>query len=320
VKRKVIGGILSVVIGLPLLAMLAVVLFLAALNPVVLGVSSQITGRFVVSGREREYLLHVPSSYDGSKPTSLVISMHGAALWPATQMETTRWNQVADRHGFIVVYPSGARLAPAPFLPALPAWRVTSEAGRNEDVRFISELIDRLEAAYNVDPSRIYADGLSNGGAMAYVLSCALPDRIAAVGVVAGAQVLPWSWCTGERPVPMIAFHGTADPLVPYGGGSSWAAHETFQSVPEWTARWAHRNRCDPNAVQSQAATGVTRLEYANCAEDTPVVLFTIQGGGHTWPGGKPMPRWMVGPTSDAIDATGEMWAFFDRHPLPRSH
>ena len=81
------------------------------------------------------------------------------------------------------------------------------------DVRFISELIDKLEAAYNIDPARIYANGFSNGGGMAFVLSCTLSDRIAAVGMVGAAQTLPWSWCTDHRPVPMIAFHGTADPI-----------------------------------------------------------------------------------------------------------
>src|SRR5947209_15439212 len=94
-----------------------------------------------------------------------------------------------------------------------------TEAGLMRDVRFISELIDTLRAAYNIDPTRIYANGLSIGGGMAFVLSCTLSDRIAAVGMVAAAQSLPSSWCTDHRPVPMIAFHGTADPIVPYQGG-----------------------------------------------------------------------------------------------------
>ena len=106
--------------------------------------------------------------------------------------------------------------------------------GLTKDVRFISDLIDDLEKAYNIDPTRIYANGLSNGGGMAFVLSCTLSDRIAAVGMVAAAQMLPWSWCTDHRPVPMIAFHGTADSIVPYEGGTSWVAPDarfpTFRS------------------------------------------------------------------------------------------
>ena len=97
-------------------------------------------------------------------------------------------------------------------------WHVGAGPGLMRDVRFISELIDTLEAAYNIDPTRIYANGLSNGGGMAFALSCTLSHRIAAVGMVAAAQTLPWSWCTDHRPVPMIAFHGTADPMIPYEG------------------------------------------------------------------------------------------------------
>jgi polyhydroxybutyrate depolymerase len=264
----------------------------------------------VSSGQKREYLLHVPSSYDRSKPTPLVISMHGAAGWPAHQMDTSRWNRLADEHGFIVVYPAGSG---APRI-----WNVTRGAGLMRDVRFISGLIDTLEAAYNIDPTRIYANGLSNGGGMAFVLSCALSNRIAAVGMVAAAQTLPWSWCTDHRPVPMIAFHGTADLMTPYHGGRSPAAPDPFPSIPTWTANGARRNQCGTNPVESVVAADVTRLEYTNCADDAAVVLYTVQGGGHTWPGGKPMPEWLAGVTSNGVDATSQMWAFFREHPLPR--
>jgi polyhydroxybutyrate depolymerase len=172
-------------------------------------------GAIVSSGRERRYLLHVPPSYDPTKPTPLVISMHAAAMWPAQQMNLSRWNRLADEYGFIVVYPSGNGARGVP-----KNWHVSRSAGLVRDVTFISELIDALKTAYNIDPARIYANGFSLGGGMAYVLSCTLSDRIAAVGMVAAAQTLPWNWCTDQRAVPMIAFHGTAD-LVPYEGGPS---------------------------------------------------------------------------------------------------
>jgi polyhydroxybutyrate depolymerase len=181
-------------------------------------------------------------------------------------------------------------------------------------------LIDTLEAAYNIDPTRIYANGVSNGGGMAFVLSCALSDRIAAVGMVAAAQSLPWNWCTDHRPVPMIAFHGTADPIIPYNGGRSPVPPgELFPSVPTWTANWARRNQCGTNPIESVVAADVTRLEYTNCADEAAVVLYTVQGGGHSWPGGKPLPEWIVGPTSRSIDATSRMWAFFREHQLLRN-
>jgi polyhydroxybutyrate depolymerase len=189
-------------------------------------------------------------------------------------------------------------------------------SGLAKDVRFISDLIDTLKAAYNIDGARVYADGLSNGGGMAFVLSCTLSDRIAAVGMVASAQLLPFDWCTDQRAVPMIAFHGTADRTVPYHGGKSWVAPVAFPDMPTWAADWARRNQCRPNPVESLVAADVTRLEYSDCADDAAVVLYTIREGGHSWPGGGPLPEWLVGPTSRSIDATSQMWAFFREHRL----
>ena len=222
------------------------------------------------------------------------------------------------RLGFIVVYPSGTTLrgGGTGLLPKV--WHLRPEADLLANVTFISELIDTLEAAYNIDPTRIYANGFSNGGSMAFALSCRLSHRIAAVGTVSAAQdQRPWNWCADSRPVPLINFHGTAD-LVPYNGGRVWASPRPFPSVSTWTANWARRNRCAPNPIESVLATDVTRLEYTNCANDAAVVLYTIRGGGHTWPGGKPMPEWMLGRTSRNIDATSQMWAFFREHRFPR--
>src|SRR5438309_1149326 len=150
------------------------------------------------------------------------------------------------------------------------------------------------------------------------VLVEAVSFRIAAVGLVAAAHLLPWEWCTDRRPVPMIAFHGTADPEVPYSGGRTWVAPERFPSIPTWTANWARRNRCAPNPLDSAVAADVTRRAYTHCADDAAVVLYTVRGGGHTWPGGKPLPQWFAGRTTQSIDATSLMWAFFREHPLRR--
>jgi polyhydroxybutyrate depolymerase len=286
---------------------------LALIEAVSFYVRNRTNGTLVSSGRTREYLLYVPKSYDRTRPAPLVISMHGGGMWPAAQMETSQWNKAADKHGFIAVYPSGAE-GDGPRI-----WHVDRGAGLMKDVRFISDLIDTLEASYNIDPARIYANGLSNGGGMAFVLSCTLSDRIAAVGMVAAAQTLPWSWCTDPRAVPMIAFHGTADPMVPYHGGESPVPRTgLFPDVRAWTAQWARRNRCGPSPVESVVAADVTRREYTGCAGDAAVVLYTVRGGGHTWPGGKPLPEWAVGPTSNGIDATSQMWAFFRAHRLAR--
>lgn len=303
-RTRVLGAVL-VLASLPAV--------LAIIDAVAFSVRNRNNGSLVSSGQKREYLLYVPRSYDRTKPTPLVVCLHGAGGWPAQQMELSEWNRLAESQRFIVVYPSGIDTSG----PRI--WHVESGNSLRNDVTFIAQLIDKLEADYNVDPARIYANGISNGGGMAFVLSCTLSNRLAAVGMVAAAQTLPWKWCTDDRPVPMIAFHGTADTMVPYNGGMSWVSPGPFPAVSRWAANWARRNRCEPTPVESLAAPDVTRIEYTNCAADAAVVLYTIKGGGHSWPGGKPMPEWFVGPTSRSIDATSKMWAFFRAHPLPRT-
>jgi polyhydroxybutyrate depolymerase len=270
------------------------------------------TARFVSAGIEREYILHVPPTYDPSRPAPLVISMHGAANWPAFQMRASQWNRVADEHGFLVVYPGGQGAM-------LKTWRLQgrSTPSRMPDVVFISELIDHVSSSYAVDSRAIYANGLSNGGGMTFVLACTLAHRIAAFGVVAAAVTIPMDWCTDTRPAPVIAFHGTADRLTPYDGGTRWIAPRPFPCIPDWTARWAANNDCARVPLETRIAPDVTRRSYRGCANAAEVLFYSIEGGGHTWPGGPPMPEWLLGKTTQSIDASREMWAFFSRHPLP---
>ncbi|MDB6035878.1 MAG: hypothetical protein JWM16_6216 [Verrucomicrobiales bacterium] len=300
-RTRVIAAV-AIVVSLPVM--------LAAFEAISFRIQNRNNGFLISSGEKREYLLYVPRSYDRTEPTPLVISMHGAGGSPKQQMYVSEWNRVADREGFIVVYPSGREGA------GPRVWRVGSDFPK--DVRFISEMIDKLQATYNIDPARIYANGFSNGGGMTFVLSCTMSDRIAAVGMVGAAQTLPWSWCTERRAVPMIAFHGTEDRFAFFNGGQSWVAPRPFPAVPLWTANWARRNRCGPKPVESLVAADVTRREYTHCADDAAVVLYIVQGGGHVWPGGGALPEWFVGSDSRSIDATTTMWAFFREHRLAR--
>jgi polyhydroxybutyrate depolymerase len=300
-RTTVIGGVLFL-ISLPVV--------FALVSAVTFYTRNRSNGVIVSAGEKREYLLHVPASYDSTKPTPLVISMHGGAASPALQMDLSGWSRLAEKERFIVVYPAATKYA------GVRGWQVSQSAGLMRDVRFISDLIESLSTEYNIDPSRIYANGLSNGGGMAFVLSCTLSDRIAAVGMVAACHTLPWSWCTDQRPVPMIAFHGTADPITPYHGGKVWVTPRKLPDIAIWAASWARRNRCQANPIDSVMAADVTRSEYTSCAEDAAVVLYTIRGGGHSWPGSEPLPEWFAGPTSDSIDATSLMWAFFREHQL----
>ncbi len=301
--------VVTVIVGLPVAAILIAVATILVFD--------RTNGHVVSSDEQRELLLYVPSTYDPDQPTPLIISLHAGATWPAQQKNLSGWNRLADRHGFIVVYPSGT----PQFLGVARIWHTFAlDSGVEQDVAFIADLIDALRSDYNIDRARIYANGMSNGAGMAFVLACTLSDRIAAAGLVAPAQSLPPDWCAATRPVPIIAFHGTDDPIVPYEGGPLGdplnPVKPIFPSILDFVASWSTRNGCGPNPTKAIVAADVTRLSYSACADGADVVLNTISGGGHSWPGGKPMPSWRVGPTSNSIDATTEMWAFFRAHPL----
>jgi polyhydroxybutyrate depolymerase len=250
----------------------------------------------------------VPAGYDPSVPTPLVFSIHGYAEWPAHQMQLSRWNDLADQENIIVVYPSGSDFP--------LRWRTNGLGDSMLDVQFISDLLDDLEMDYNIDPLRIYANGLSNGGGMSFLLACKLSDRIAAFGGISGAYVLDWENCYPDRPVPGIIFHGTADPIVPFEGGPSESFDVPFPQIATWVRQLAEKNGCNLTPDQLPAQGDVSGKGFQNCDQNANVDFYVIDGGGHSWPGGDPLPEWIVGYTSDDIDTTRVMWNFFQAHRM----
>lgn len=264
-------------------------------------------GSLVSSGEKREYLLYVPKSYD---PTSaqnvpLVINIHGFSQWPANQANVSQWNQLADEEGFIVVYPSGLGIP--------KRWRVTrtpeDPTGVDIELQYYIDLIDKLSAEYAIDPERIFASGLSNGGGMSLRLACSLSDRIAAIGGVAGAYLVDLAECPGG--VPAIFFHGQADKIVPYEGGPSERFPIDFPNIPTFVEDYAQLNGCDANETLFLEKDHVRAVRYEGCDPDADVVFYTISDGGHTWPGGNDLPERITGKTTHEINATRLMWEFF---------
>lgn len=239
--------------------------------------ANRTNGSITVADQTRRYLLHVPPSYDRTHPVPLVIDLHGFAQWPANQQCVSRWSELADEEGLIVVHPMGTRT------PLRWASHTPGAADTTADVRFLTELLDTLSRDYAIDQDRVYVTGISNGGGMSFVLSCVLSDRIAAIGTVAGLFTYPWDACARARPVPLIAFHGTADPIVPYEGGPLRGPVNQAPDVRSWVADYALRNGC---TIQEQlpaqgevTGTRWTRSEGAHA----DVVLYTVAGGGHTF-------------------------------------
>ncbi|HEY2829394.1 MAG TPA: hypothetical protein VGJ88_04695, partial [Thermoanaerobaculia bacterium] len=149
--------------------------------------------------------------------------------------------------------------------------------------------------------------------------ACAMPDRLAAVGLVGAAHTVSWRWCRDPHPIPMISIHGTADRFAPYVGGPSPVAPDEnpFPSIAVWAAKWAARNHCTSSAKSRTA--GVTRTTWSNCTNNAGVVLEAVTGAGHQWVGGEALPDYFVGPDTRALDTTAELWSFFRAHRLSLS-
>jgi polyhydroxybutyrate depolymerase len=166
---------------------------------------------------DRSYLVHVPPKYDAKKPTPVVLVLHGAGTNGAITVFFCGMNKKADEAGFIAVYPNGTGLAG--LMLTWNAGRFQGKEGKADDVAFIAKLLDDLATVVNVDPKRVYATGISNGGMMCYRLAAELSDRIAAIAPVAGTMAI--DKYNPKRPVPVMHFHGTADKMVPFAGPGS---------------------------------------------------------------------------------------------------
>lgn len=269
--------------------------------------------RVVRSGiMDRCYWIHVPPGYSPDQPVPLVISLHGFAERAPIQQWLSQWDTTADAETFIMVYPEGLKMP--------VRWNIApdEEAKATDDVHFMRDLIAEVSNLASIDARRIYVNGMSNGGAMTGRVACEMGDIVAAVGMVAALPLDPPRGCDPARPIPIIAFHGTADTIVRYDGGTTslpGANPVTYPPVAAWIAGWAQRNGCRPDPeTLPKVADDVSGVRYVGCEDDVEVLFYTIVDGGHTWPGGSPID--VVGRTATSISANQMMWEFFSRYTL----
>jgi polyhydroxybutyrate depolymerase len=250
----------------------------------------------------------VPPSYTGDKQVPLVLLFHGYALGAQLMLAVTQFGAVADTDGFLVASLQGTGDP--------PAWGGIAPLPGATDVPFVRDVLTKLEADFCIDPDRVFAAGYSNGGGMAQVLACEMGDQIAAVGVVAGL----YTNCPART--PLIAFHGTKDPIVPFDGGdiSISPGDDNIPPIRRSVSEWAVAQGCDGLAAITHTTAAIELSTYHNCtAGDGEALLYTVIGGGHTWPGTPfDIPADIVGVTTHDIDATATMWQFFVTHPHVR--
>jgi polyhydroxybutyrate depolymerase len=276
-------------------------------------------------GLERSYYLHLPTGRNAASRLPVVFVLHGGGRADGDEVaDRTGYNRIADREGFIVVYPNGVD----------SQWndgrgKTFRKAVDNtgiDDVAYISVLIDRMIRDYRGDASRIYVTGLSNGGMMTLRLGCEISVKLAAIApVIANIPVNIIATCKPDAPLPVLLMNGTEDPLVPWGGGSVGIfgkAMGEVVSTADTVSFWTQHNHCNPVPktelladMDSKDGSSVQVSTYDNCLNNSAVILYTIAGGGHSFPGGNiPDRPLLLGRKNNDINAAEVIWDFFQAH------
>ncbi len=268
-------------------------------------------------GRSRTYYLYTPKSYNSRRPMPLVLVLHGHGGSGHSIARVSRFNTLAEQEGFIVAYPDGIN----------QEWSLRSNPQTNvDDVSFVSALLDRIQQTRNIDSEKIYVTGFSKGAILAQALACKLPNKIAAFASVAGAlPVRLKPNCQPRTAVSMLMINGTNDRSVQYQGDRDSQERGALISVPATINFWRSHDHCSGAAPVRLLPGANPRAPYkvkisrsSGCKDASEVLLATVVGGGHSWPGG----------TSDdaslnkfnnklGFNASKMIWNFFERHSLP---
>lgn len=261
-------------------------------------------------GIQRDYILYVPASYNGTTSVPLLFNFHGYTSNASEQMWYGDFRAIADTANFIIAHPQGTLDN-----TGTSHFNVGWGGSTVDDVGFTSALIDTISSQYQINLDRVYSTGMSNGGYMSFHLACNLSNRIAAIGSVTGAMVpATMSICNASHMTPIIQIHGTSDGTVPYNGGSGWSV-----SIPAVLNHWATYNDCSLTPViealpDINAGDGSTveRHDYQMPSGCTIVRHFKVTGGGHTWPG----TIFNSPGTNYDIDASKEVWNFMSQFDI----
>jgi polyhydroxybutyrate depolymerase len=257
------------------------------------------SGKLSHDGVERSFLTFVPKSYDNSKPLPLVVNFHGGNSNATQQRQFSNMNPTADAKGFIVVYPEGLS----------GTWDAGACCSQTkvDDVGFARAVVARMQELVCIDPQRVYATGMSNGGRMTYRVGCEAADVFAAIAPVAGIKSFPdldnTPGCKPARPISLIDFQGTAD-------------ERHIQYQPGQIEEWISFNGCTDAAPQETFRMGEHYCStYSQCKAGTTVTFCVVPDGGHCWPGSYPC---VLGDTSmpEELSANELMWQLFERSSL----
>ncbi len=257
-------------------------------------------------GGNRSDLVHVPAGYGAGKTFPLILAFHGRGQ---TDQMTESYSNL-DSLPALIEYPQGTDTGKGEL-----GWQGAPYSARGvDDVLFTHDLIDTARRQLCVDSNRVYATGKSNGAGFVGVLGCRMSTILAAIAPDAGAFYDTGAACAPRRPIPVLDFHGTTDPVIPYKGNPQ----RKLPSIPDWLTGWAGRDGCTAGPAQFFRHNDVTGEQWTGCRGDSTVQHYRIEGGGHTWPG-EAAPSG-PGVATHTISAAQVMWQFFTAHPLTGSN
>jgi len=260
-----------------------------------------------IQNMDRIFYVHVPPGKT-DQPFPVLLAFHGRLGTGDGMARLSQLNAVADRHHFLVAYPNGYEKSWAD-----GRGKTAADTDHIDDLGFVKKLLEKLNEEYRIDPKKVYASGISNGGFFAQRLACEMSDSFAGVEAVASTLSEATSLsCKPKNPISVMIIMGTNDPLVPFNGGEmSSGNHPKVLSAQDSFKRWAEIDSCEGQPELTKISDAVQLYSYASCKDNSHISLYTIQGGGHTWPGGvQYLPEIMVGKTNRDIDA-GELFADF---------
>jgi polyhydroxybutyrate depolymerase len=265
-----------------------------------------------VNGVTRNYLLYVPPAPSGKHLPAFIL-MHGSGSTNVQQEAYSNFDALAQAHGLVVMYPQGID----------KHWndgRVIGHESAADDIAFMKAMLAEVTKQGLIDPKRVYAAGISNGGFMAQHMACVMPDALAGIAVVAATQPVD-AVCPSPRPMPVIFFHGTADKFVPFNGGPiapQFGNRGSAMSNADAVAVWRKRNGCGAATRARLPATDAggslpVTIETYSCPAGRGLENVIVDGGGHTWPGAhqRYIVTMFLGPAANNIDANDTMWSFF---------
>ncbi|HEX6105169.1 MAG TPA: PHB depolymerase family esterase [Gemmatimonadales bacterium] len=251
------------------------------------------------------YLLFVPRSYEGTTPVPVIFDFHGSGSDPWEELRLSGMDAVAERYGFVLLLP----FARVPFATGGYTWNTPAVGGRPDDVRLVAEILEDVRRRVCVESGRVYLTGFSGGARLASRVACALSDRVAAAALVGGVRAP--EGC-GKASIPVLAVHGTEDPINPYdGGGPPYWGHGVDSAMAGWVAQ----NGCRRAPREVRRSPQIMERSFPDCRDGSTVVMYRVLGGGHTWPGsGLELPRERFGRATDELEVTLVIGEFFAAH------